>query len=550
MSPSAYQPRGERLLPSLVDEIAATDPDRVFYSITKTQDPSEGFRDITAAEFARGVNRCAWHIEKHLGRGQNFPTLAYIGPQDPTYGILILACIKTGYKLLLLSARNTSEASLHLLQKTECKTLLLPPVFPLPVVGELVQTNKMNILEVPALHHWLEDGQEKLYPFTRTFKEARTEPFLVLQTSGSTGMPKPLVMTHGTFAVQDAYTELPSHGYQDVYPAMCAGSRVYLGFPVSHSAGITMLLPGTIYAGFTAVFGPFPPTSAVIDSIHVHGNVQQSSIAPMMLVDLIKNPKYLENLRRLDQVTFGGGPLPTAVGDAVSARTKLLNCMGATECTALPSQLCDPEDWAYLSYSPTLGDEFRLVADGLYEHFIVRNPKFSRYQAIFQTFPELDEWPMKDLYAKHPTKENLWLYRGRSDDMVVFSTNQKLNPIETEDIISANPAVSAALVVGTGRPQSSLLVEAVSPPTNGSEREQLLDEIRESIEAANNALPAKQQKLGRDMILFTSPEKPMLRAGKGTVQRKWTVDAYAQEIDALYLKNGNSKSAPYTEWTR
>ncbi|KAM0544004.1 hypothetical protein ACHAPJ_012029 [Fusarium lateritium] len=386
MSPSAYQPCGERLLPSLVDEIAATDPDRIFYSITKTQDLSQGFRDITAAEFARGVNRCAWHIEKHLGRGQDFQTLAYIGPQDPAYGILILACVKTGYKLLLLSPRNTPEASLHLLQKTDCKTLLLPPVFPLPVVGELVQANRMNILEVPGLQHWLEDGQEKLYPFTKTFEEARQEPFVVLQTSGSTGMPKPLVATHGTFAVQDAYTELPSLSYQEAYPAMCTGSRVYLAFPVNHSAGLTMLLPGTIYAGFTSVFGPFPPSSAVIDSVHVHGKVQQSCIAPMMLADLVKNPTYLENLGRLDQVTYGGGPLPTAIGDAVSARTKLLNVMGATECGPLPCQLCEPEDWAYLSYSPILGDEFRLVADGLYEHFIVRDPKLSRYQAIFQTF--------------------------------------------------------------------------------------------------------------------------------------------------------------------
>jgi len=35
------------------------------------------------------------------------------------------------------------------------------------------------------------------------------------------------------------------------------------------------------------------------------------------------------------------------------------------------------------------------------------------------------------------------------------------------------------------------------------------------------------------MILVTHPEKPMLRAGKGTVMKKATVKLYEEEIDAL-----------------
>lgn len=35
------------------------------------------------------------------------------------------------------------------------------------------------------------------------------------------------------------------------------------------------------------------------------------------------------------------------------------------------------------------------------------------------------------------------------------------------------------------------------------------------------------------MILITSSEKPLPRAGKGTVLRKAALDVYAAEIDAL-----------------
>ncbi|KAK7216548.1 hypothetical protein V2G26_004551 [Clonostachys chloroleuca] len=39
------------------------------------------------------------------------------------------------------------------------------------------------------------------------------------------------------------------------------------------------------------------------------------------------------------------------------------------------------------------------------------------------------------------------------------------------------------------------------------------------------------------MILFTTPERPMLRAGKGTVQRQLTLEMYSSEIDDLYSEN-------------
>ncbi|RSL69953.1 hypothetical protein CEP54_002031 [Fusarium duplospermum] len=524
---------GRRLLPSLVDEIAISDPDRVLYSITKTNNPADGFQDINAKEFARAVNRCAWYIEKHLGRGQNFPTLAFIGPQDVVYAILTLACIKTGYKIHFLSPQNTLEASLFLLKETDCNTFLVPPKFPLPIVGKLVEARRMNVLEMPTLQHWLEDGPVELYPYTKTFEEARSEPFVVLHTSGSTGMPKPLVQTHGTIATMDAGTQLSSLGYPDTYLSTGAGSRVYLAFPLCHCAGLWILLPGCIYAGYTVVLGPFPLSAETTNAVHVHGNVQKSVQVPFILTDLVKNPTYVDNLGRLDQVIFGGGSLPKAVGDAIITKTRLLNCVGATEGGPLLCHLLEREDWQYIGFSHVIGSEFREISEGLYEHFIVRDPKFDLYQSFFQTFPHLDEWPMKDLYSKHPTKEDLWLYRGRTDDVIVFSSGANLNPIDMENIIVTNPAVSAALVIGSGYPRSGLLVEAAHPPTSEEERKKLVDSIWPSVEAANKPI-SLSRRIHHDMIIFTSADKPMRRAGKGTIQRKLTVDDYSSEIEALY----------------
>ncbi|KAI3317894.1 male sterility protein-domain-containing protein [Xylariaceae sp. AK1471] len=142
---------------------------------------------------------------------------------------------------------------------------------------------------------------------------------------------------------------------------------------------------------------------------------------------------------------------------------------------------------------------------------------------------------MKDLYSKHPdpAKGDHWLYRGRSDDIIVFSTGEKLNPTEMESIICANPVVSGALIAGLGRFQSSLLVEAVEPPSSVEEEGRLLELIWPSVQIANKKSPSHGV-IHRTMIAFTSAAKPMLRAGKGSVQRKVTLDAYASEIDSLY----------------
>lgn len=80
---------GQRLLPSVVDEIARSDPHRVLYSISKTSQPRDGFQDISAAHFSQAVDRCAWHLHRELGPGVNFPTVLYIGPQDIVYALLV-----------------------------------------------------------------------------------------------------------------------------------------------------------------------------------------------------------------------------------------------------------------------------------------------------------------------------------------------------------------------------------------------------------------------------------------------------------------------------
>lgn len=69
--------------------------------------------------------------------------------------------------------------------------------------------------------------------------------------------------------------------------------------------------------------------------------------------------------------------------------------------------------------------------------------------------------------------------------------------------------------------------------TRSSERGAVIEKIWPSIEQANRDCPA-HARIARTHILFATPEKPMLRAAKGTIQRPGTLNLYERELEALY----------------
>lgn len=50
---------------------------------------------------ANAVNRCAHRIVDICGKPEegSFPTIAYIGPNDARYIVMMIACVKAGYKV-------------------------------------------------------------------------------------------------------------------------------------------------------------------------------------------------------------------------------------------------------------------------------------------------------------------------------------------------------------------------------------------------------------------------------------------------------------------
>lgn len=72
---------GRRLIPQILDDLAAAEPDRIIYSFAKSSGLSQGFRHVSARAFTKAVDKTAWLLQKELGRTSEIRAVGYIGPR-------------------------------------------------------------------------------------------------------------------------------------------------------------------------------------------------------------------------------------------------------------------------------------------------------------------------------------------------------------------------------------------------------------------------------------------------------------------------------------
>ena len=163
------------------------------------------------------------------------------------------------------------------------------------------------------------------------------DPAMLLYTSGTTALPKGVVLTHLTLSVYVTNTMNPAdpEAERDV---------TLLSVPLYHVAGATVPL-SAIWGGRTLVILPQFEPELWLEAVQ-NERVTHSFVVPTMLKRIMDHPDFDKyDLSSLQLITYGAAPMPyEVVRRAVDVfKCGLMNAYGQTESTSTMTFL-GPED--------------------------------------------------------------------------------------------------------------------------------------------------------------------------------------------------------------
>jgi acyl-CoA synthetase (AMP-forming)/AMP-acid ligase II len=238
--------------------------------------------------------------------------IGILAPSDVSFVVTFFALSRFGYTVLCLSLRLAPVAIVNLLRQTDCVTIIhgdntqirsnLASVAKDCVPLELIPIPGHGIWRAPPL-----DPTTNRKPFARSF-DRNTETHevgLILHSSGSTGLPKPVFLKHAavlTHAVQGA------------------GLHNFGALPLYHAYGLSTTLQA-MYMGKTAnlISATVPMTTKnLVDAVEairpevVHG-------VPYALGLMVEHEAGIQALKSAKIVTAAGARTPDELGNRLIA---------------------------------------------------------------------------------------------------------------------------------------------------------------------------------------------------------------------------------------
>jgi len=283
-------------------------------------------------------------------------------------------------------------------------------------------------------------------------------PCVIMYTSGTTGFPKGVLVSHATYFKIYLATAIETRmRHDDVY---------LMAVPMFHAAGLNMALHQSLFMGSTGIVhrGSFDP-EVILRLIEKH-RITLAILVPTTLAMLAFHPRVHEfDLSSLEKIFYGSMPItPPILAKAreIFPHAHFNQLYGSTEAgmvSALRSE--DHERWSHTTGRQALLTESRIIDDhgnpvpiGGVGEVIVNQ----------RTMGMIGYW--RNPEATRETIRDGWIYTGdlarvepegfftlvdRRNDVIV-SGGENIYPKEVENVLAAHPAVREVAVFGVPDP--------------------------------------------------------------------------------------------------
>ncbi|KAF2011872.1 acetyl-CoA synthetase-like protein [Aaosphaeria arxii CBS 175.79] len=490
--------------------------------------PKEGLTDYeehSASAVDRYVNAAA---NAFIARG--LPKVDGTLDQSPTVGLIsnsglpviitILALNRLGYAVLLLSTRLPSNAIVRLLDLSKCKAVLATSQFS-AVMAEVKKERDIAVLDALTQKEFYNVNAPTIHrtynPHKETLKNA-----VIIHSSGSTGLPKPIYLTNrsciGTFATNFnlvGFTTSPlfhSQAFYETFRCIYSGKPMYFcnyNLPLTKQNIITMIS---------------------------HVKPELFVCVPYILKLLADSQEGIDLLKSVSFVMYGGSACPDDLGDKLVQNGVNLNGnYGATETgrvmtTERPK---GDNDWSYFRILPSVRKFVLMdqIAPGIYECVALDG---LRSKSTTNSDDPPGSFRTRDLFVEHPTRPDLWKYVSRLDDRLTLVNGEKVLPIPIEGRIRHETIVQEAVVFGDGKSVPGLIVVKADEAAGLSD-EEYLDKVWPAIEDANSRAESFSR-IPKELVVVLPADTAYPRTDKGTFIRAQMYSKFKSYIDGAYAK--------------
>lgn len=261
---------------------------------------------------------------------------------------------------------------------------------------------------------------------------------VVLFTSGTTGLPKPVPLSHADLVPRVKL-------FSSTFDPQTDPTRALVCVPVVHVGGLVGLLVA-LSAGTTSVVMPRFDAGHWLGLVEEH-RIQRTFMVPTMLQRILDHPGFAAaDLSSLEAIAYGAAPArPELVRRAVEAfpHVSFSNVYGQTETLGAVTMLGpdDHRDPARIGSvgRPLPGLEWRIVEPGTEREMDVGEP--GEFQVL-----QHGQWHATGDVLRTDDDGYLWTEDRLSD--TINRGGEKLGPIEVETVLRRHPAVADAAVAG------------------------------------------------------------------------------------------------------
>ena len=419
---------------------------------------------LSYADFANRIERAAAVLARlDVRRGD---AVAFLGLNHPLSLVLLFACARLGAMLMPLNWRLAPPE--HAWMLTDCPPRALfveepfiehASAFP----STLGATRLIALGATPAgWLHW--DELWAAAPARAPRAGDEDSPLLLCYTSGTTGVPKGVVLTQRAIfcnAVNSAHLH-----------DLTSADRVLTTLPLFHVGGLNIQTTPAFHVGASVVLhAKFDPL-ATLDAIE-RERITLVLLVPAQLTVMMETLRWSEaDLSSLRMIVTGSTIVPEALVRKVGARgMPVVQVYGSTETAPIASYVRAP-DWERKAGSaglPALHCELRIIDDegrdlppGADGEILVRGASVMNgyWNAPEETLKVLEDGWYRTGDIGHLDDEGYLYVMSRKTELII-SGGENIYPAELENILLQNASIQEACVVGSPDERWGEVVAAV-----------------------------------------------------------------------------------------